>query len=140
MFHRLIVSQELYLKRMFSRSVVLCTPDRLLRPLELKITPAAHCRQEKHTARTLRCFCGQSLGRVSNSQTVWRRRRDSNPRYAINVYSLSRGAPSATRPLLQILLSEFLLCLSLALLSGTLLGARHLRHLGPFFMSSGRSD
>ena len=34
----------------------------------------------------------------------WRRRRDSNPRYAINVYSLSRGAPSATRPLLRILL------------------------------------
>ena len=33
---------------------------------------------------------------------LWRRRRDSNPRYAINVYSLSRGAPSATRPLLQI--------------------------------------
>jgi hypothetical protein len=31
----------------------------------------------------------------------WRRRRDSNPRYAINVYSLSRGAPSATRPLLR---------------------------------------
>ena len=35
---------------------------------------------------------------------IWRRRRDSNPRYAINVYSLSRGAPSATRPLLRILL------------------------------------
>ena len=34
---------------------------------------------------------------------IWRRRRDSNPRYAINVYSLSRGAPSATRPLLRIL-------------------------------------
>ena len=33
----------------------------------------------------------------------WRRRRDSNPRYAINVYSLSRGAPSATRPLLRVL-------------------------------------
>ena len=33
--------------------------------------------------------------------TLWRRRRDSNPRYAINVYTLSRGAPSATRPLLR---------------------------------------
>ena len=32
---------------------------------------------------------------------VWRRERDSNPRYAINVYSLSRGAPSAARPSLQ---------------------------------------
>ena len=29
---------------------------------------------------------------------VWRRERDSNPRYAFNVYSLSRGAPSAARP------------------------------------------
>ncbi len=28
----------------------------------------------------------------------WRRGRDSNPRYRIRVYSLSRGAPSATRP------------------------------------------
>ena len=34
----------------------------------------------------------------------WRRRRDSNPRYAINVYALSRGAPSAARPLLRILM------------------------------------
>ena len=32
----------------------------------------------------------------------WRRRRDSNPRYPFEVYSLSRGAPSATRPRLQI--------------------------------------
>ena len=28
----------------------------------------------------------------------WRRERDSNPRWAINPYALSRGAPSATRP------------------------------------------
>jgi hypothetical protein len=33
----------------------------------------------------------------------WRRERDSNPRYAINVYTLSRGAPSATRPPLRFL-------------------------------------
>ena len=33
---------------------------------------------------------------------IWRRKRDSNPRYAINVYTLSRGAPSATRPLLRV--------------------------------------
>ena len=31
----------------------------------------------------------------------WRRGRDSNPRYGIAVYSLSRGAPSATRPPLR---------------------------------------
>ena len=29
---------------------------------------------------------------------AWRRGRDSNPRYAINVYTLSRRAPSTTRP------------------------------------------
>ncbi len=28
----------------------------------------------------------------------WRREGDSNPRYAINVYALSRRAPSAARP------------------------------------------
>ncbi len=32
----------------------------------------------------------------------WRRARDSNPRYATNVYTLSRRAPSATRTALQI--------------------------------------
>src|SRR5690625_1105327 len=32
-----------------------------------------------------------------------RRGRDSNPRYGVTVYSLSRGAPSATRPPLRIL-------------------------------------
>ena len=31
----------------------------------------------------------------------WRRERDSNPRWAFNPYSLSRGAPSATRPPLR---------------------------------------
>src|SRR5690606_3191522 len=33
---------------------------------------------------------------------VWRRGRDSNPRYAINVYTLSRRAPSTTRTPLRI--------------------------------------
>ena len=41
---------------------------------------------------------------VNQSSRQWRRRRDSNPRYAVNVYSLSRGAPSATRPRLRRLL------------------------------------
>ena len=57
---------------------------------------------------------------------VWRRRRDSNPRYAINVYSLSRGAPSATRPLLQILPTSFPFNWALALPGSALLGALHL--------------
>jgi hypothetical protein len=33
---------------------------------------------------------------------VWRRERDSNPRYAFDVYTLSRRAPSTTRPPLRI--------------------------------------
>ncbi len=32
---------------------------------------------------------------------VWRRVRDSNPRWAFDPYSLSRGAPSTTRPTLR---------------------------------------
>ena len=56
----------------------------------------------------------------------WRRRRDSNPRYAINVYSLSRGAPSATRPLLQILFISSRSDLPFALPGRALLGASHL--------------
>ncbi len=34
----------------------------------------------------------------------WRSGRDSNPRYAFGVYSLSRRAPSTTRPPLRIAL------------------------------------
>ena len=36
----------------------------------------------------------------SYSSKIWRRERDSNPRY-VSVYTLSRRAPSATRPPLQ---------------------------------------
>ncbi len=32
---------------------------------------------------------------------IWRRERDSNPRYGVTVYTLSRRAPSATRTSLQ---------------------------------------
>ena len=32
---------------------------------------------------------------------IWRRERDSNPRWAFDPYSLSRGAPSAARPPLR---------------------------------------
>ena len=35
-------------------------------------------------------------------ETGWRSGRDSNPRYAFDVYSLSRRAPSTTRPPLRI--------------------------------------
>jgi hypothetical protein len=57
-------------------------------------------------------FAGAFVGRWAGSpkniflyQTLkvfkWRRERDSNPRWAFNPYSLSRGAPSATRPSLR---------------------------------------
>ena len=36
-----------------------------------------------------------------NSGGKWRSRRDSNPRYGVTVYTLSRRAPSTTRPLLR---------------------------------------
>ena len=36
----------------------------------------------------------------SSLQKIWRRERDSNPRY-VAVYTLSRRAPSATRPSLR---------------------------------------
>ncbi len=43
------------------------------------------------------CSAGKKV-----SQTGWRSGRDSNPRYAFGVYSLSRRAPSTTRPPLRI--------------------------------------
>ena len=36
---------------------------------------------------------------------VWRRERDSNPRYGVTVYTLSRRAPSTTRTPLRKLLT-----------------------------------
>ena len=45
------------------------------------------------------------VGTAANSVRIyvpgWRRGRDSNPRYPFGVYSLSRGAPSTTRPPLR---------------------------------------
>jgi hypothetical protein len=38
---------------------------------------------------------------VENLPAVWRRGRDSNPRWAFDPYALSRGAPSTTRPPLR---------------------------------------
>ena len=42
-----------------------------------------------------------SLERI-RQQATWRRGRDSNPRWAFDPYSLSRGAPSAARPPLRL--------------------------------------
>ena len=45
-----------------------------------------------------------SYGRIFN----WRRGRDSNPRWNFVPYSLSRGAPSTTRPPLQSMVREYI--------------------------------
>ncbi len=42
-----------------------------------------------------------SVSGVRTYERRWRRGWDSNPRYAFDVYSLSRGAPSTTRPPLR---------------------------------------
>ncbi len=47
-------------------------------------------------------FCGGTKkGPYGPLLHIWRRGRDSNPRYGITVYTLSRRAPSATRTPLQ---------------------------------------
>src|SRR5690606_25063240 len=46
-------------------------------------------------------FCLALDWRTGWVELKWRRGRDSNPRYRVRVYSLSRGAPSATRPPLR---------------------------------------
>ncbi len=45
---------------------------------------------------------GSGVNSVPTQGLKWRRARDSNPRYAINVYTLSRRAPSTTRTALRI--------------------------------------
>ena len=42
-----------------------------------------------------------SFGFFSHAKIKWRRERDSNPRYAINVHTLSRRAPSTARTSLR---------------------------------------
>ncbi len=44
---------------------------------------------------------GGPTASVENLPLIWRRGRDSNPRWAFDPYALSRGAPSTTRPPLQ---------------------------------------
>ncbi len=49
---------------------------------------------------------GTVPGGVPSFVPKWRSRRDSNPRYAFDVYTLSRRAPSTTRPLLRLLCAQ----------------------------------
>jgi hypothetical protein len=55
-----------------------------------------------HFARNsaLTCFRRSEKITLANSKN-WRRERDSNPRWAFDPYTLSRGAPSTTRPSLR---------------------------------------
>lgn len=46
-------------------------------------------------------FSGGCDLKIARAGTAWRSGRDSNPRYAFDVYSLSRRAPSTTRPPLR---------------------------------------
>jgi hypothetical protein len=45
---------------------------------------------------------------ASAQRKLWRRERDSNPRWAFDPYALSRGAPSTTRPSLRSQFSQTL--------------------------------
>jgi hypothetical protein len=56
----------------------------------------------------LRLFVGRYVGQIWECEIkllilliLWRRERDSNPRRAFDPYTLSRGAPSTTRPSLR---------------------------------------
>jgi hypothetical protein len=49
----------------------------------------------------LQCRRQISLHKLELPATIWRRGRDSNPRWAFDPYTLSRGAPSTTRPPLR---------------------------------------
>ncbi len=74
----------------------------IIRPTGL--TPAGP--SLRSVLRSYRCSSNPALY-ISRVRTplfliIWRRERDSNPRWAFNPYSLSRGAPSAARPSLQI--------------------------------------
>ena len=52
-------------------------------------------------ANTMRAINQDWFSGGRSTRARWRRGRDSNPRYAFDVYSLSRGAPSTTRPPLR---------------------------------------
>ena len=56
------------------------------------------CFQSDSCAVQFYCPSGTTVWARAGHASGWRRRRDSNPRYPFEVYSLSRGAPSATRP------------------------------------------
>jgi hypothetical protein len=54
------------------------------------------------TNRPVPRACGRSLQTETSAGGGWRSGWDSNPRYAFDVYTLSRRAPSTTRPPLRL--------------------------------------
>ena len=61
----------------------------------------APCIQENAFAGAARQGSPEAQSNELGDFVEWRRGWDSNPRYAFDVYSLSRGAPSTTRPPLR---------------------------------------
>ena len=51
--------------------------------------------------RAHNCVMTRFARQRSIQRSMWRRERDSNPRWAFDPYTLSRGAPSTTRPSLR---------------------------------------
>ena len=109
---RLVIASKLKLANKYCAPPLASkTPSRLVIASKLKL--ANKCCAPPLASKTRSRFVEpvRVLGRLSTPKKIpriydagdcfWRRRRDSNPRYAINVYTLSRGAPSATRPLLH---------------------------------------
>ncbi len=69
------------------------------------LVPVGFSALPKRSERTRICAILDEKSRnVLICDTSWRSGRDSNPRYAFDVYSLSRRAPSTTRPPLRIAL------------------------------------
>jgi hypothetical protein len=69
-----------------------CRGSRKIRPLGCRPSSTEHeSNRTKLTTRT----------HVQGRDPKWRRVRDSNPRWAFDPYTLSRGAPSTTRPTLR---------------------------------------
>ncbi len=75
-------------------------------------------------------------GRQPACKTIWRRERDSNPRWAFDPYTLSRGAPSTTRPPLRC--QTVRASCSAERLRHTLTGARYKFAPGEFVVSGSR--
>ena len=102
---RLIVCREFESKTLYGSSLrAVLKPKIYGAPGEIR-TPDLLVRSQALYPTELRAQCDQNqrpiLGeglKASKRHNLWRRGRDSNPRWAFDPYALSRGAPSTTRP------------------------------------------